>query len=144
MTFSSRLHQYLTSKLWLRFITPTQNPRRCHAGHLIENPILSCKHFTLLAVFLFVSIQGTGASAETLRCGTKLVREDDLAIQVREKCGDPVSEELIGYRLGAAPFGLRGERELKIEQWVYGPDQGYYHVLIFEGGRLRNIDNVRQ
>jgi hypothetical protein len=84
------------------------------------------------------------ACADTLRCGTKLVHDDDLAIQVREKCGDPVSEELIGYRLGAAPPGLRGERELKIEQWIYGPDQGYYHVIILEGGRVRNIDNVRQ
>ena len=144
MTFSSRLHRYITLKLWLRISLLKQGLRSCRSRHWTRNHSLPSKHFILLAAFLFISIHATEASAETLRCGTKLIREDDLAIQVREKCGDPVSEELIGYRLGPAPPGLRGERELKIEQWIYGPDQGYYHVVIFEGGRLRSIDNVRQ
>jgi hypothetical protein len=81
--------------------------------------------------------------AHALRCGTNLVQTGNLAIQVREKCGDPISEEIIGYSLRGAPPGLRGEREYKIEQWVYGPEQGIYHVLIFEGGRLRDIDRIR-
>lgn len=149
MTFSSRLQRYITSKLWLRMSLIKQSPfkkclRYCHSGHWPRIHSLPSKHFIMLAAFLFISIHATEAGAETLRCGTKLIREDDLAIQVREKCGDPVSEELIGYKLGAAPPGLRGERELKIEQWIYGPDQGYYHVVIFEGGRVRSIDNVRQ
>ena len=81
--------------------------------------------------------------ADTWRCGTKLVVLNDLAIQVREKCGDPISEEVIGYTLRS--IHLDGiEREFKIEQWIYGPEQGYYHVLRFEAGRLRDIDNVRQ
>ena len=85
------------------------------------------------------------AYSDSLRCGTKLVSTGDLALQVREKCGDPISEELIGYTLRPARRGGDGsEREYKIEQWVYGPDQGYYHVLKFEAGRLRDIDNVRQ
>lgn len=82
-------------------------------------------------------------SANALRCGTKLVQKGDLALQVREKCGDPASEETIGYTLRGVAPGFRGEREFKIEQWVYGPDQGYYHILIFEAGRLRDIDKVR-
>jgi hypothetical protein len=83
-------------------------------------------------------------SAHALRCGTQLIQPGQLEIQVREKCGDPVSEELIGYTLRGAPPGLRGEREYKIEQWIYGPDQGYYHVLIFEAGRLHDIDKTKQ
>lgn len=87
----------------------------------------------------------TSAHADSWRCGTKLVSPGDLALQVREKCGDPVSEDLIGYTLRPARRGGDGnEREFKIEQWVYGPEQGYYHVLTFEAGRLRDIDNVRQ
>jgi hypothetical protein len=82
--------------------------------------------------------------AQALRCGTQLIQPGQLAIQVREKCGDPVSEELIGYTLRGAPPGLRGEREYKIEQWIYGPDQGYYHILIFEAGRLHDIDKIKQ
>lgn len=83
-------------------------------------------------------------SAHAMRCGNKLVQPGDLAIQVRDKCGDPVSEEIIGYTLRGAPPGLRGEREYKIEQWIYAPIQGYYYVLVFEAGRLRDIDKVRE
>jgi hypothetical protein len=84
-------------------------------------------------------------AAEAMRCGTKLVQEGDLAIQVREKCGDPVSEEVIGYTLRGGPHYNRvaREREYKVEQWIYGPRQGYYDVLIFEAGRLRDIDKIK-
>lgn len=93
-----------------------------------------------LASLLYLASQ---TYADTWRCGTKLVTPGDLAIQVREKCGDPVSEEVIGYTLRSIHRdGI--EREFKIEQWIYGPEQGYYHVLKFEAGRLRDIDNVRQ
>lgn len=87
----------------------------------------------------------TTAYGDTWRCGTRLITLDDLMLQVREKCGEPISIELIGYTLRPPQRGGDGiEREFKIEQWIYGPEQGYYHVLRFEGGRLRNIDNVRQ
>lgn len=84
------------------------------------------------------------AHADTWRCGTKLVSDGDIAISVRDKCGDPISEELIGYTLRPGAPGFRGDREYKIEQWVYGPEQGYYHVLTFEAGRLRDIDTVKR
>lgn len=96
----------------------------------------------LMAASLGVSFAAHG---ESWRCGTKLIAPGDLALQVREKCGDPISEELIGYTLRPARHSGDGnEREFKIEQWIYGPDQGYYHVLRFEAGRLRDIDNVKQ
>lgn len=90
------------------------------------------------------SVAVPAALADSLRCGTHLVTPGELALQVREKCGDPISEEVIGYTLRAAPPGVRSAREYKIVQWVYGPEQGYYHVLIFEAGRLREIDGIRQ
>ena len=96
--------------------------------------------FSLIIYCSFVTL----AFGDSLRCGTKLVTQGDLALQVRDKCGDPVSEELIGYTLRPAPHGIGSEREYKIEEWIYGPDQGYYHVLRFEAGRLRDIDNVKQ
>ena len=83
-------------------------------------------------------------SAQAMRCGTKLVQEGDLAIQVRDKCGDPVSEEVIGYTLRGGPhYNVTArEREYTIEQWIYGPEKGYYHVLTFEAGRLRKIEKT--
>lgn len=84
-------------------------------------------------------------SAQALRCGTRLVQEGDLALQVRDKCGDPISEELVGYTLRGG-YEYRGprDREFKIEQWIYGPNKGYYDVLTFEGGRLRKIERIRE
>jgi hypothetical protein len=92
---------------------------------------------------LAVSVLVLASPSHAWRCGSQLVQTGMLALQVRDKCGDPVSEELIGYTLRGAPPGIRGEREFKIEQWIYGPDQGYYHVLIFEAGRLRDIDKTK-
>ena len=84
-------------------------------------------------------------SAQALRCGTRLVQEGDLALQVRDKCGDPISEELIGYTLRSGyDYGSVREREFKVEQWVYGPTKGYYDVLTFEAGRLRKIERIRE
>ncbi len=84
-------------------------------------------------------------SAQALRCGTRLVQEGDLVLQVRDKCGDPISEELIGYTLRSGyDYTSVRDREFKIEQWVYGPNKGYYDVLTFEGGRLRKIERIRE
>lgn len=83
--------------------------------------------------------------ADSLRCGTRLIQEGELALQVRDKCGDPVSEELIGYTLRTGfDYNSVRDREFKIEQWVYGPSKGYYDVLTFEGGRLRKIERMRE
>ena len=33
--------------------------------------------------------------------------------------------------------------EVPIEEWTYGPRNGMYHFLRFEGNRLRDIDSKR-
>jgi hypothetical protein len=45
---------------------------------------------------------------------------------------------LVGYSLGAYE-----RREYKIEEWVYGPDNGMLSILTFEGNRLRSIERRR-
>ncbi len=144
MTFSSNLAENPDSKLCPGHL---MHHRRNHSRpdcRPVNAMNLRFRRVILLAVALLGPMTANAAAAESLRCGTQLIREGDLGIQVREKCGDPISEELIGYTLRGAPPGLRGEREYKIEQWIFGPDQGYYHVLIFEGGRLHSIENIRR
>ncbi|MBP7188599.1 MAG: DUF2845 domain-containing protein, partial [Thiopseudomonas sp.] len=34
-------------------------------------------------------------------------------------------------------------RELHIQEWVYGPNNGMYHYLRFEGNRLTSIESQR-
>ncbi len=84
-------------------------------------------------VFFFL-----GGTAYAMRCGTELVSEGDRAFMVSKKCGDPVSKEIIGYTLDE-----KMKREMVIEEWVYGPRNGYYYFLTFIGGRLTKISSEK-
>ena len=73
------------------------------------------------------------------RCGIYLIREGDYKYLVEQRCGEPISRDFSGYTLTPD-----GQRELTIERWVYGPDNGYYYILTFEGGILERIDAQRK
>ncbi|MFZ3186358.1 MAG: DUF2845 domain-containing protein [Pseudomonas sp.] len=74
----------------------------------------------------------------TFRCGQKLVNEGDRITEVLRKCGQPVSRDLLGYT-----ETLNGNLGLQVEEWSYGPNNGMYYYLSFEGGRLRTIETKR-
>ncbi|MDD0844667.1 DUF2845 domain-containing protein [Pseudomonas sp. Gutcm_11s] len=76
--------------------------------------------------------------AGTLRCGSKLVNEGDRAFEVERKCGEPAHRDLVGYT-----GGYSGGRELVIEEWVYGPNNGMLSILTFQGNRLTRIETKR-
>ena len=80
----------------------------------------------------------TSAWAETMRCGSKLVSVGDRSFEVLQKCGEPVSRDLIGFTLGSYD-----QRDYKIEEWVYGPNNGMFRILTFEGNRLKSIETRR-
>ena len=83
--------------------------------------------------------------ANALRCGTDLVTEGDLKIQVEEKCGEPISKEVIGYTLRKVPYpGGFLDREHQLEEWVYKFRSKYYDVLTFEAGRLIRLEKIRR
>ncbi len=78
------------------------------------------------------------AFADTMRCGSQLISLGDRNFEVQQKCGEPAFRDLVGYSLGAYE-----RREYKIEEWVYGPDNGMLSILTFEGNRLRAIERRR-
>src|SRR5690606_26962599 len=80
-------------------------------------------------------------AASTYRCGSRLVSLDDSAFEVLNTCGEPASRQSIGYKLQADDYGWR--QEVSVEEWIYGPKNGMYHYLRFEGNRLRQIDSKR-
>lgn len=69
-----------------------------------------------------------------LSCEGCLIKEGDFKHEVLKCCGNPMSKEVIGYKLNKY-----GNRELKIEHWIYGPWKGYYYILVFEGGKIAEI-----
>lgn len=91
---------------------------------------------TALLILLAGSVQ-----ASTLRCGSALISTDDASSEVLGKCGEPKSRDFIGYREVIDIYGFR--REVSVEEWTYGPRNGMYHFLRFEGNRLRTIDSKR-
>ena len=78
------------------------------------------------------------AEAGTLRCGSKLVNEGDRAFEVERKCGKPARTDLVGYT-----GGYYGDREMVIEEWVYGPTNGMLSIRTFQGNRLTRIETKR-
>ncbi len=97
----------------------------------------------LLRILVLGLLAATDSYADSLRCGTRLVQVDDLAIQVKDKCGQPISKEILGYTLrGSYHYQTTRKREYKIEQWLYGPERGFYHEIIFEAGRVKAINRI--
>ncbi|MGL4316967.1 MAG: DUF2845 domain-containing protein [Pseudomonas sp.] len=78
------------------------------------------------------------ALASTLRCGSNLISEGDRAFEVEKKCGPPAHRDLVGYTLSGYD-----RREFKVEEWVYGPNNGMLSILTFEGNRLVRIETRR-
>ena len=76
------------------------------------------------------------ATADTLRCGTKLVSVSDRTFEVIDKCGEPRDRHVISIS-SYWPTPIT-------EQWVYGPRNGAYRLLTFEAGRLVRIELIRQ
>jgi hypothetical protein len=95
----------------------------------------------LLLLFPLLILAGHAQASSTFRCNSKLVSLDNSGAEVQNKCGEPVSRDLIGYIEVLDEYGFR--HEVAVEEWVYGPSHGMYHYLRFEGNRLRRIDSKR-
>lgn len=80
-------------------------------------------------------------AASTLRCASAIVSTGDPAVEVARKCGEPVSRSFLGY-IDAQGYGGR-YNQVPIEEWLYGPANGMYQYLRFEGGRLTEIRSKR-
>jgi hypothetical protein len=91
-----------------------------------------------LAVAALLMVAGQASASDTLRCGSQLVSLGDRASEVLQKCGEPVSRDVLGYKRSA-----NRREEFQVEEWTYGPSNGMYQYLRFEGNRLREINSKR-
>lgn len=80
-------------------------------------------------------------ASSTFRCGSALVSKGAPTVEVAGKCGEPSSRAFVGYKDVLDQYGFRNE--VSVEEWVYGPRNGMYHFLRFEGERLREIRSKR-
>ena len=96
------------------------------------------QNLTRIVLCALLSMASASTLASTFRCGSQLVSLGDRSFQVLKKCGEPVARETVGYTIGEY-----NHRELHIQEWVYGPNNGMYHYLRFEGNRLTSIESQR-
>ncbi|WP_046269282.1 DUF2845 domain-containing protein [Pseudomonas syringae] len=89
------------------------------------------------------SVVVSAYASSTLRCGSQLVSTGDRAFEVQQKCGEPVSQEVLGTQ-ETFNSNYRRSEAVRIEEWTYGPDNGMYQYLRFEGGRLVGIESKRR
>lgn len=96
---------------------------------------------TRMALVLSVTALVGVAQADTLRCGSQLISVGDRMFEVQQKCGQPVSQDIIGYKETVNHY--RQVDQVQVQEWIYGPSNGMYQYLRFEGGRLVRIDSKR-
>ncbi|WP_447798774.1 DUF2845 domain-containing protein [Pseudomonas moraviensis] len=91
-----------------------------------------------LAVIALMCVAGHASASDTLRCGSQLISLGDRASEVLQKCGEPAGWDVLGYKRSA-----NRREEFQVEEWTYGPNNGMYQYLRFEGNRLRQITSKR-
>lgn len=97
------------------------------------------KRINVLLV-LFMLLLAVCDTAYALRCGNSLIAVGDLKNEVRLKCGEPYSRDVIGYI-----DHVESEKRIRvmvIEEWIVEVPSGntiVYYSLVFEGNTLKEI-----
>lgn len=91
-----------------------------------------------LALIALTFAASQALASDTLRCGSQLISLGDRSSEVLQKCGEPVSRDVLGYKRSA-----NRREEFQVEEWTYGPNGGMYQYLRFEGNRLKQITSKR-
>ena len=85
----------------------------------------------VLGVALLVLTMATDATADSFRCGRKLVRTGDSPETLRQRCGEPQ-----GRDFGEEELRLQGNvQKVRVERWYYKPSSRQLQniVLIYRG-----------
>ncbi len=84
----------------------------------------------LAAMLLAACLSPSVALAETLRCGSYLIRVGDTKVDVIQRCGEPFFREVIS-----------GANERNEEQWYYVPaSTQFQRIVTFRGTRVIRIE----
>jgi len=105
----------------------------------LHKPLRFSLYLALLVMTGATTLNAQAAS--TLRCGSQLVSTGDRTFEVQQKCGEPVSQQVVSSKEVVNYY--RQTEEVIVEEWVYGPSHGMYQYLRFVGGRLTEIQSKR-
>jgi hypothetical protein len=89
------------------------------------------------------------ARADSMRCGSRLVRQDDSIEEVLETCGEPASRERSWiqraprYEVGGREYSFPGREDVPVDLWTYdfGPHKLMQRVR-FVAGKVESIETL--
>lgn len=90
----------------------------------------------LMVLFAFVSY--AECKDTSFRCGNTFIDIGDSRARVLFKCGEPVQREVIGYIDSREDGDLI---EYVMEAWTYDSSPARFHIIIFKGNRVYNIES---
>ncbi|WP_157497236.1 DUF2845 domain-containing protein [Hahella ganghwensis] len=85
--------------------------------------------------FLILVLGLSSSLSWGMRCGTDIIKVQDLEYEIYKKCGRPDHTSLVGYTLTGDRV-----REHKIERWVYEKPGDAIYILELTGGKVTKID----
>jgi hypothetical protein len=102
----------------------------------------------LIAVFLMLGAAGN-AHADAMRCGSRLISEEDAIDKVIELCGEPSDRSRTWivrqprYELNGNEYVFPGEEDVPVDTLWYdfGPNK-LMRKLRFVAGRLESIETL--
>jgi hypothetical protein len=105
---------------------------------------MKMKAFVICAVSIMYLLKPEIALSDTMKCGTRLVRDGDTKTKVLLRCGEPFMKEIVGERTVRRKlyggFVIKSETVL-IEKWTYlQGKKKFMRILTFEGDELEKIE----
>jgi hypothetical protein len=84
-----------------------------------------------LAAIAIIVLMASAGGADSMRCGTEIVRVGDPTIEVIQKCGEPDLKELIKTN------------GLIVEKWTYNcGSTRFMRILTMKGGKVDRIETA--
>ena len=93
----------------------------------------------VLCVCFLTSTVSAQIKVNMFRCGNQVFRLGTHKLEIKNTCGEPASEEVIGF-----VSTKYKTREYKIVELVYGPTRGLYYILRFEANTLVEIKQLME
>jgi len=104
-----------------------------------------------LPVLIGIAVLAAAATAhaDAMRCGSRLVSEEDSIDKVLELCGEPTSKSRTWivrqprFELGANEYRFPGQEDVPVDLWTYdfGPNK-LVRRLRFVAGKLESIETL--
>src|SRR4029453_14413358 len=104
---------------------------------------------TLRLSALLLALAPLATTADSMRCGSRLITEGDTIDKVLALCGEPSSKSRTWivrqprYQLGSNSYPFPGEEEVPVDLWTYdlGPNK-LVRRLRFVDGELQSVETL--